>query len=473
MKPSARRGLAAAALLTIAATLTTPATAAPPSPSTGLTGETAAPVTAGLAGESGAPIPSSATGVAASQVPTGRPAGGLPVGGPAPTQPSTSQSLADGLPIGDSDLVETRSSESLGRGVTLTRIVRGTEPAPADQINTTPRGPWVVSVLTIDPRRARGQLQATYGADLARVEKTSELVRGAGAVAGVNASFFTFTANPTYPGEQVGLGIFDGKLLSEPLSDPAEANLLIDAKSNKVLIGHLSWTGKLRNRWTKAELPLEFVNHPPVVPVGEAPGDVVLFTPEFGAATPSGAGVEVVFDRRGCVVRTANTRGTTLTKSQFAVQATGPDTNALLALTTRGCVDRQLAVADQRGRKVQLHKGLYGVTGRYQLTSNGVVVVPPGSGSFFDRNPRTIAGTTRDGKIVLATIDGRQTTSVGTTMTETAAVAKALGLHDSINLDGGGSTAMARADGTLVNHPSGTNGAERAVGDAIVFVPHH
>jgi exopolysaccharide biosynthesis protein len=128
-------------------------------------------------------------------------------------------------------------------------------------------------------------------------------------------------------------------------------------------------------------------------------------------------------------------------------------------------------VSDQRGEKVPLHNNLYGVTGRYQLTSGGEIVVPDGTGSFFDRNPRTIAGTTADGKIVLATIDGRQTTSVGTTMDETAAVADALGMHDAINLDGGGSTAMALGDGTLVNRPSGAGGAERAVGDAIVFVP--
>ncbi|GAA4565608.1 hypothetical protein GCM10023176_14100 [Micromonospora coerulea] len=57
-----------------------------------------------------------------------------------------------------------------------------------------------------------------------------------------------------------------------------------------------------------------------------------------------------------------------------------------------------------------------------------------GSGSFFARNPRTIAGTTQDGKIVLATIDGRQTTSVGTAMDETAAVAQALGMHNAVNL---------------------------------------
>lgn len=194
-----------------------------------------------------------------------------------------------GLPIGDADLVETRTSQVLARGVTLTRIVRGTDPAPADQINTTPRGPWVVNVLTIDPAKSKGHLKTTYGPDLARVEKTSDLVKSAGALAGVNASFFTFTADPLYPGDPVGLGISDGKLLSEPLTDPTEANLLIDAKSNKVVMGHLSWSGTIRNRSTGAELPLEFVNHPPVIPAACAtlpdqttcttPGDVVLFTP--------------------------------------------------------------------------------------------------------------------------------------------------------------------------------------------------
>ena len=394
--------------------------------------------------------------------------------------PMHEQVTAQGLPIGDADLVETRTDRTLARGVTLTRIVRGTDPAPADQINTTPRGPWVVNVLTIDPRTADGHLKATYGPDLARVEKTSDLVTSAGALAGVNASFFTFTANPQYPGDPVGLGLFDGKLLSEPLADPTEANLVIDAKSNRVVTGHLRWTGTVRNRLTGAELPLEFLNHPPVIPAACAtlpdqttctvPGDVVRFTPEFAAATPSGAGVEVVLDRRGCVVRTSTTRGTTLSPSQTSLQATGQDTVALLELA-KGCLRTDLAVSDEDGRKVPLRSGLYGVTGRYQLTRNGEIVVPAGTGSFFDRNPRTIAGTTRGGKIVLATIDGRQTTSVGTTMDETAAVAKALGLYDAINLDGGGSTAMALGDGTVVNHPSSTGGAERAVGDAVVFVP--
>ncbi|MFC3504664.1 phosphodiester glycosidase family protein [Micromonospora krabiensis] len=383
------------------------------------------------------------------------------------------------LPLGDTDLTEVRTSSTLATGVTLTRIVRGTEPAPADQINTTTRGPWVVNVLTIDPRQAKGHLKATYGPNLSQVEKTTELVRASGALAGVNASFFTFTASQQYPGDPVGLGLFGGKLLSEPTTDAAEVNFLVDANTNRATAGKLTWSGSVRNRQTGATLPLEFVNHPPVVPAECAavsdqtqcgvPGDVTRFTPEFAAATPSGAGVEVVLDRLGCVVRTSTSRGTALAAGQTSLQATGRDATALLAVVSGGCVDNRSTLVDAEGRRFPVRPGLFGVNGRYRLTANGQVVVPEGApgDSFFARNPRTVAGTTRDGKIVLATIDGRQTTSVGTTLAETAAVAQALGLRDAVNLDGGGSTAMA-VDGALVNHPSGT---ERAVGDALVFVP--
>ncbi|MDX6281667.1 MAG: hypothetical protein QOH03_2738 [Kribbellaceae bacterium] len=394
--------------------------------------------------------------------------------------PQPIQYAAGVLPLGDADLAETRTTTTLAEGVTLTRIVRGTDPAPADQINTTTRGPWVVNVLTIDPRKARGELRTTYGPDLAKVEKTSDLVRTSGALAGVNASFFTFTASALYPGDPVGLGISDGKLLSEPLTDPAEANFIVDAKTNKAVMGHLRWTGSVKNPKTGATLPLEFVNHPPVIPAACAtlpaqtactvPGDVTLFTPEFAATTPAGAGIEVVLDRDGCVERVAATRGTSLTKNQTSLQATGSDSNALLAMVSHTCLKTDLAVADEHGTNLKLRKDLYGVTGRYRLTANGQIVVPAGTGSFFDRNPRTIVGTTSDGKLTLAALDGRQTTSVGTTMDETAAVAKALDLSDAINLDGGGSTAMA-VNGALVSHPSGTNGAERAVGDALIWVP--
>jgi hypothetical protein len=381
------------------------------------------------------------------------------------------------LPLGDPDLAEARTTQVLAEGATLTQIVRGTEPAPPDQINTTTRGPWVVNVLTIDPRVADGHLEATYGPDLGQVERTTALVEMSDALAGVNASFFTFTANPQFPGDPVGLGLFDGKLLSEPGPDGNEADFVVSARSDGVLMGHLDWSGVVRNRQTEAEVPLEFINHPPVVPAGcvglpdqttcSLPGDLVRFTPEFGTSTPAGNGVEVVLDRHGCAIRTAMTRGTSLDAGQTSLQATGRDSAALLDITSQGCVSQPLRLFDEDGDQVATRPGFFGVNGRFRLTADGEIVVPDGSGSFFDRNPRTIAGTTRDGRIVLATIDGRQSASVGTTMDETAAVADALGMADAVNLDGGGSTAMA-VEGELVNRPSGAT--ERAVGDALIYV---
>ena len=374
------------------------------------------------------------------------------------------------LPLGDADLAETRTTQTIARGVTLKSIVRGTDPAPADQINTTTRGPWRVQVLSIDPRRAKGHLRATYGMDLAGTETVTDLVRESGALAGVNASFFTFTASQLYPGTPVGLGIYGGKLLSEPTTDPAEADLVVS--HDRVVMGKLSWTGAVSNPRTGSALALTTINEPPVVPAScpdqltcAVPGQVASFTSSFAAQTPSGAGSEVVLDRRGCPVRSAATRGTALAGGQTSLQATGSQTAQLLALVT-GCVRVASALADASGKPVALHPDTFAVNGRYRLTAGGQIVVPAGTGSFFDRNPRTIAGVTASGVIVLATIDGRMTTSVGTTMDETAAVAQALGLRDAINLDGGGSTTMS-VRGELINTPSG--GSQRAVGDALVW----
>ncbi|GAA2500859.1 phosphodiester glycosidase family protein [Terrabacter carboxydivorans] len=88
-------------------------------------------------------------------------------------------------------------------------------------------------------------------------------------------------------------------------------------------------------------------------------------------------------------------------------------------------------------------------------------------GWALQRNPRTFAGADATGRTVLVTVDGRQPDQLGLSVPEEAQVARALGMRDAINLDGGGSTAMS-IGGRLVTHPSDASG-ERPVGDAIVI----
>ncbi len=112
--------------------------------------------------------------------------------------------------------------------------------------------------------------------------------------------------------------------------------------------------------------------------------------------------------------------------------------------------------------------------GRPHATPAADGMVRPGDPSFYygwvhKRNPRTVAGVDAKGRTVLITADGRSTSSLGLGIAETAAVARAIGLRNAINLDGGGSTTMV-TDGAVINVPSDATG-ERPVGDALVVLP--
>ena len=87
------------------------------------------------------------------------------------------------------------------------------------------------------------------------------------------------------------------------------------------------------------------------------------------------------------------------------------------------------------------------------------------------RNPRSAAGLAGNILYLLA-IDGRRPSSVGATLNEVGLLLAALGAKDGINLDGGGSTALAVLENgkpRLLNKPSGNliTAGERAVATCI------
>lgn len=108
------------------------------------------------------------------------------------------------------------------------------------------------------------------------------------------------------------------------------------------------------------------------------------------------------------------------------------------------------------------------VTGSHRLVQNGVQVAPS-SCSLCGLNPRTAVGTTDDNRLLLMTVDGRQSGfSEGVTLVELANLMLSHGATDAINLDGGGSTTMVMNDygdglaAHVLNSPS--DGSERSVG---------
>ncbi|MBA2774844.1 MAG: phosphodiester glycosidase family protein [Nocardioidaceae bacterium] len=361
------------------------------------------------------------------------------------------------------------------------------------------RGPWHLQVLTIDPDTFNGEIRASFGPDIENRETTSALSRAQGATAAVNAGYFVLDPASGAPGDPAGVGVYDGRLLSETIGHRPALVLRDDATGTTV--ERLHWVGTVRGHG-HARLTLDGIDRVPGlirncggtaddVPTARPMHDftctdsaeLVAFTPEFGASTPSGPGLEAVLDRHDRVVSVRSPRGVALPRGFEAVQATGSLVDDLRATAVVGKRLRiSTSLQDERGHEVHTRHSTSIVNGGPELVRNGQLHVTPRADGFVrptdpsfyygfsaKRNPRTFAGVDAAGRIILVTADGRSTESLGLTIVETGAVARALGMIDALNLDGGGSTTMV-VGGQVVNDPSDTTG-ERPVGDALLILP--
>jgi hypothetical protein len=364
----------------------------------------------------------------------------------------------------------------------------------------TARGPWTVRVLQVDPSAFSGSLIGSYGPDLERRETTSALAQAQQATAAVNGGYFVLDPASGAPGDPAGIGVYGGRLLSEPVDGRPGLLLRPDGRGS---VGRFAWTGEVvvegpRRTRTLALDGLDRVpglirncggeasDAPTALPLHDVTctdaSEVVSFTPEFGATTPVGAGTELVLDRRGTVLEVRDRRGVALADGTTSVQAVGEAAPVLARARTGDRVRVRGWLHDGAGRRRAAAPGgtvvnggpLLVQDGRERITQAADGFVRPGDPTFSygfvaKRNPRTFAGVDRAGRTLLVTVDGRSVDDLGLSIPETADVARSLGMVDALNLDGGGSTAMV-VGGALVSRPSDAAG-ERPVGDAVLVLP--
>jgi Phosphodiester glycosidase/SPOR domain len=349
-----------------------------------------------------------------------------------------------------------------------------------------------VHVAVIDPWTFHGSVAATHDGTVAQREKTSTIAAKTGALVAVNGGFFVTSDADGYQGVPSGLAVYDRRLESESVG--ARAALVLGRRSAQ--IENLVSTVTVRAGGSAHSV--EGVNRKPgVVRDCGRPGlsptsrprqdftctssdELVLFTADFGAPLPTGPGAQVVLDTHGGVV-SAGDRGGSVPAGDSVVQGVGASASWLAEHAPVGAhvaVDEQIRDAGSGARvqpdgivsaaPVLLRQGRLAIDG----DTEGVIDVHDLSFGYAwaeQRQPRTMAGIDRDGRLLLVTVDGRQpATSEGVTIEEGARLMRELGAVDAMNLDGGGSSAMA-VDGVLVNHPSDSTG-ERPIGDAVVVL---
>jgi hypothetical protein len=359
------------------------------------------------------------------------------------------------------------------------------------------RGPWHVDVVTIDPRAFRGTLRGSFGPDLFNRETTSALSLASAATVGVNGGYFVLDPASGAPGDPAGVGVYDGRLLSEPISHRPALVLHPDARRTRV--SRFTWQGwaELAGR----RLPLDGINRVPGLirncggdltdqptsrPVHDTTctddSELVAFTSDYGASTPAGPGREIVLDEHRVVRDVHGQRGATLPPRWTSLQGTGALADPLAAVHPGDRVRVRTRLVTGDAHRQRLTPGTTIVNGGPLLVRDGQEFITQrrdgfvheGDPSFaygfvIKRNPRTFAGIDAHGRTVLVTVDGRTTRDLGLSIPEEADVSRSLGLVRAVNLDGGGSTTMT-LHGQVITHPSDATG-ERPVGDAILVLP--
>ena len=195
-------------------------------------------------------------------------------------------------------------------------------------------------------------------------------------------------------------------------------------------------------------------------------GHVVLFTRRFASSTRTAyGGVEVILDLEGKLrpngvqnVRVVKVRkgggNTPLRWGQAVLSVRNPTQKWVYRLR----VGQRFGLTTQVVRKVDkpcggtveaapAWSGISEAQGGNHFTLRDWSVAAPSRSSYpsgSQRHPRTGLGITDDGRVIMVTVDGRRTSSVGVTLAEMGQLMKSLGARHAFNLDGGGSTVMAR-----------------------------
>lgn len=354
-----------------------------------------------------------------------------------------------------------------------------------------------IHVAVVDPGRLRGTVEVSDGGNAADREKTSAVAARLGSLAGVNGGFFVTSDADGVQGTIAGLSVVDGELQSMAVG--SRAALVLEDGGRHVRVADLSSSatvragsavhaveginrvpGKVRNCGRPGAVPTELPRQDVTCSLAD---DLVRFTASFGAPLPTGSGVQVVLDEHDVVVSHGD-RGGSVTAGGSVLQGTGA---AATWLTQHTEVGQRLhlreIVRDATGRQLRLGPDDDVVSAAPTLVQNGRIHIDAAAEGTLDpldlsfgfawsnvRQPRTLAGLDRHGRLLLATVDGRQPgVSEGFTLAEAARFMRSLGAVQALNLDGGGSSAMA-VDGALVNVPSDAAG-ERAVGDTVQVLP--
>lgn len=334
--------------------------------------------------------------------------------------------------------------------------------------------PQVINVITIDPSVPGIRFRAVLAKDRVMDDSPAKGRETVGAIAKrldaavvVNADFFPYTGDP------LNLHIEDGELISEPMKGRPVFGITSDGR---FLFDKLDFDACIVLSDGR-DFPVRGINRP----LGMH--ELVVYSSKYSDSTRTNDNCsEAVVSVEGLPVRAGKEmKGRVVEVRSGLGNASIPQDGLVLSGKGTGAafIDEYL----KPGVEFTINFNLIpessagwgdvvqAVGGGPWLARNGEFFCDREEEGFdpgFSRSlhPRTAAGRLKDGKLLLVSVDGRQSISGGMTLVQLADFMLAEGCVEAINLDGGGSTTLATPLG-LLNSPS--EGDQRPVCNALAI----
>lgn len=295
---------------------------------------------------------------------------------------------------------------------------------------------------------------------LARKATIRTLATKSKAIAAINATYFK-----PQTGVPLGTLMIDKKIYTGPIYN----RVALGIKDDGYIMDKYKLNATLK--YKKLSAQIDNINQPRMLST-----HLLVYTKDWGQNSPNAPkyGINIAIDE-GKITKVSN-GSLTIPNNGFIIS--GPKSKLEPFFNAQMNDEKQIFLANlTKGRKIELEiKHDYDWQDVKHIVSGGPFLIKDGE-IFVDakeqkllpitgRNPRTAVGYTENDEFIMMTVDGREQSSVGMTLTETARTMKDFGCIWAMNLDGGGSSVML-VNNNIVNNPSIKGGI--AVSNALVI----
>lgn len=298
--------------------------------------------------------------------------------------------------------------------------------------------------------------------DILKLQNVKTLAEDYNAEAAINGDFFSWYSNDRTKGSAVGVEISDGVMISSPSDNSSQFALFAQDESDNFFASYI-------DSYMTITAPNGQGAKVKAINKYDDMSEIVMYNKNWGEMSVGSTGNLVE-----AVVVDDKLESINFDKGPVRI----PENGYILAFLqdhTRFILDN-FSIGDSVAFDVSYKPAFDNIK---FAVGGGTILVKDGkkaqiTHNIAGNNPRTAIGTDDTGKkVYLITVDGRQTSSIGVTLSYFADILLEYGIYNAINLDGGGSTTMAAKSFAsdaikVVNSPS--ESSLRAVSNGVGIV---